>query len=239
MATTPPEDAPARGRHRAGGGRGGRLGLLAVATAALAGTGLLAAAFLIAPAGPPQPSLENSARYQLTDPDRRPDARGVRPLDRSAPVRVKIPSIKLDAVVVTVGTNADGSLQVPELRHADLAGWYRYGPSPGERGNAVIVGHVDTRTSGPAVFFELGALKPGTKIEVSRLDGSVAVFSVDVVKSFPKDEFPATRIYGSTDDIGLRLVTCGPPYNPADRNYLNNVVVFASLTKTRPAAPVR
>jgi LPXTG-site transpeptidase (sortase) family protein len=201
---------------------------------ALAGGGLIAAAFLVAPDGPPQPVEESSTRYQLTDMDRRPDARGVRPLDRSAPVRVKIPSIEVDAVVVTVGTNPDGSLQVPELRHAELAGWYRYGPSPGERGNAVIVGHVDTRASGPAVFFQLGALKPGTKIEVSRLDGSVAVFTVDVVKSFPKNDFPANRVYGSSDEMGLRLVTCGPPYDSADRNYLNNVVVFATLTTTRP-----
>ncbi|MEV4414489.1 class F sortase [Catellatospora sp. NPDC049609] len=234
MAPTPPEGTSARGRHRASGRRSGRVGLLALLTTALAGGGLIAAAFVVAPAGPPQPAVENSARYQLTDMDRRPDARGVRPLDRSAPVRVKIPAIKLDAVVVTVGTNPDGSLQVPELRHSQLTGWYRYGPSPGERGNAVIVGHVDTRSSGPAVFFELGALKPGTKIEVSRLDGSVAVFSVDVVKSFPKDEFPATRVYGSSDDMGLRLVTCGPPYDKTDHNYLNNVVVFATLTKTRP-----
>lgn len=234
MAATAPEDGLRRGRHRSTGRRGPRGGLLGVVGAALAGTGLIAAAFLVAPAAPPQPTDEVSGRYQLADPDRRPDARGVRPLDRSAPVRVKIPTIKLDAVVVTVGTNPDGSLEVPELRHPQLTGWYRYGPSPGERGNAVIVGHVDSRASGPAVFYELGGLKPGTKIEVVRLDGSVATFTVDVVKSFPKDEFPANRIYGATDEMGLRLVTCGPPYDADDRDYLNNVVVFATLTKTKP-----
>lgn len=223
-----------RGRHRTAG-RTGRRAVLLLVGAALAGIGLIAAAFLITPAGPPQPADDASGRYQLVDTDRRPDARGIRPLDRSAPVRVRIPSIKVDAVVVTVGTNLDGSLQVPELKHPDLTGWYRYGPSPGERGNAVIVGHVDTRTSGPAVFFQLGSLKPGTKIEVQRLDGSLATFTVDVVKSFPKDEFPAHRVYGATDDMGLRLVTCGPPYDRTDRNYLNNIVVFATLTKTRAA----
>ncbi|GIG02383.1 class F sortase [Catellatospora citrea] len=233
---TAAEPARGRGRHR-GRGRTGRRAILLPAGTALAGIGLIAAAFLITPAGPPQPSDDAAGRYQLVDTDRRPDARGVRPLDRSAPVRVKIPSIKVDAVVVTVGTNFDGSLQVPELKHPDLTGWYRYGPSPGERGNAVIVGHVDTRTSGPAVFFQLGSLKPGTKIEVQRLDGSLATFTVDVVKSFPKDEFPAHRVYGATDDMGLRLVTCGPPYDRTDRNYLNNIVVFATLTKTRPARP--
>ncbi|GAA2401013.1 hypothetical protein Cme02nite_59130 [Catellatospora methionotrophica] len=228
--------APSHGRHR-GKARAGRRAVLTLAGAALAGIGLVAAAFLITPAGPPQPADDAAGRYQLVDMDRRPDARGIRPLDRSAPVRVRIPSIQVDAVVVTVGTNLDGSLQVPELKHPDLTGWYRYGPSPGERGNAVIVGHVDTRTSGPAVFFQLGSLKPGTKIEVQRLDGSLATFTVDVVKSFPKDDFPAHRVYGATDDMGLRLVTCGPPYDRTDRNYLNNIVVFATLTKTRPAKP--
>ncbi|GAB4058889.1 class F sortase [Catellatospora paridis] len=242
LAASGPEVVPLtaaeirRGRHR-GRGRTGRRAILLLVGTALAGIGLIAAAFGITPAGPPQPSDDAAGRYQLVDTDRRPDARGIRPLDRSAPVRVKIPSIKVDAVVVTVGTNFDGSLQVPELKHPDLTGWYRYGPSPGERGNAVIVGHVDTRTSGPAVFFQLGSLKPGTKIEVQRLDGSLATFTVDVVKSFPKDEFPAHRVYGATDDMGLRLVTCGPPYDRTDRNYLNNIVVFATLTKSRPARP--
>ncbi|WP_244872235.1 class F sortase [Catellatospora sp. TT07R-123] len=221
------------GRHRAGGRR--RMGRFSATTltavCALLGLGLLAAALITAPEPPPQPAADGS-RYHAGDADRRPDARGVRPMDRSVPVRVRIPAINVDAVVVTVGTNPDGTLQVPELTHADLTGWYRYGPSPGERGNAVIVGHVDTRASGPAVFYDLGRLAAGTRVEVVRMDGTVAVFGVVKVRSFPKAEFPATRVFGSSDDMGLRLVTCGGTYDEAQRNYLNSTVVFASLTGT-------
>ncbi|MDI1462488.1 class F sortase [Catellatospora sp. KI3] len=224
------------GRHRAGGRRrDGRVPATAlVLLCALAGLVLLAAAFLTAPKPPPQPAADGG-RYQAGDTDRRPDARGVRPMERSVPVRVRIPAIDVDAVVVTVGTNTDGTLQVPELTHADLTGWYRYGPSPGERGNAVIVGHVDTRASGPAVFYDLGRLASGTRVEVVRMDGTVAVFSVVKVRSFPKAEFPATRVYGTSDDMGLRLVTCGGAYDATQRGYLSSTVVFAALTGTERA----
>ncbi|MEU4329426.1 sortase domain-containing protein [Nonomuraea dietziae] len=49
----------------------------------------------------------------------------------------------------------------------DLTGWNVAGPEPGERGAAVIAGHVDSRT-GPAVFHGLRDLKPGARIHVDR-----------------------------------------------------------------------
>ena len=55
----------------------------------------------------------------------------------------------------TLGLTADGSVQVP----SDIVqvGWFRLGPTPGQLGSAVILGHVDNYT-GPGVFFQLRTL---------------------------------------------------------------------------------
>ena len=72
---------------------------------------------------------------------------------------------------------------------ADEAAWYKYSATPGQRGASVIEGHVDT-TQGPAVFFRLGALRPGEHIEVRLANGITAVFRVTGVRRYSKDQFP-------------------------------------------------
>jgi hypothetical protein len=56
--------------------------------------------------------------------------------------RSRLPRIGVNAPVMKLGRDADGTVQVPRLAAHNLAGWYRYGPSPGQRGPAVILGHV-------------------------------------------------------------------------------------------------
>lgn len=148
---------------------------------------------------------------------------------RAEPAEVRIPRIGVNAKIMNIGVDAEGVLEVPPLEEAHLAGWYRLGPSPGEVGNAVVVGHVDSYTNGPAVFFELGALLPGDIIEISRKDGSVARFVVDGVTSYPKSAFPSDLVYGPSPQAGLRLVTCGGEFDKKNREYRDNVVVFATL----------
>ncbi|RBY86021.1 class F sortase [Blastococcus sp. TF02A-26] len=134
-----------------------------------------------------------------------------------------------------LGLNPDGTVEVPPLERDDRAGWYEPGPEPGAVGPAVILGHVDSAEYGPGVFYDLGALTPGDPIEVSRADGTVAVFTVDRVEVHPKDEFPTIEVYGNTPDPQLRLITCGGDFDNSARSYEDNVVVFASLRETRAA----
>ncbi|MEO3746328.1 class F sortase [Plantactinospora sp. B5E13] len=160
----------------------------------------------------------------------RPSPTGPAPLPRSEPVKITIPKIKVNATIISVGLNADGTVQVPSLKQAHLAGWYKVGVSPGEIGNAVVVGHVDSAAMGPAVFFRLGALKPGDRIQVTRADGSVVRFAVDTVRSYPKTAFPAELVYGSSDDARLQVVTCGGVFDRKKGSYPNNIVVSATRT---------
>lgn len=156
--------------------------------------------------------------------------------NQAQPVSLQIPAIAVDRELLQVGLAADRTLEVPPFAQADQPGWYDRFPAPGDRGPAVIVGHVDS-PDGPAVFNRLDTLTAGDEVRVRRSDGLIAIFVVDRVTAFPKDDFPSRLVYGAIDYPGLRLITCGGQYDDGDGGYQDNVVVFASLTRfDRPAA---
>ncbi|MFD7631753.1 class F sortase [Streptomyces sp. NPDC059851] len=155
----------------------------------------------------------------------------VQELDHSSVQRIRIPAIRVDAPVMTVGLDAQGWVDAPPAEESNLAGWYLNGISPGQRGSSVIVGHVDNAT-GPAVFYGLGSLRKGHRIEVERYDGRTAVFEVYGVEVFSKDTFPGSRVYGDTGRPELRVITCGGGYSKA-KGYDGNVVVFARMVEAR------
>ncbi len=141
------------------------------------------------------------------------------------PTAVRVPSLGISSELTDLGVAADGTVEVPA--DYDLAGWFTGGPRPGQRGPAVILGHVDSR-SGPAVFAEVDQLVAGDLIEVDRADGSTAVFRVDRLEQVPKDQFPSDAVYGPVPEPALRLITCGGEFDSASGHYRDNVVVFAS-----------
>ncbi|GAA3842576.1 hypothetical protein GCM10022226_76620 [Sphaerisporangium flaviroseum] len=158
-----------------------------------------------------------------------PAAVPVTPLRKSAPTRVRVPSIGVDAPLLSMGVEKNGEIEVPPLSRPKVAGWYRLGPAPGEMGPAVILGHVNTR-GGPAVFSRLRELGRGDKITVVRADGSTAEFTVDGAEQASKNRFPTKRVYGHVDRPSLRLITCGGVFNPVAHSYTDNIIVYATLT---------
>lgn len=174
---------------------------------------------------PPQPAAAEG----------RPDPRGERlaapELPPSPPTRIRIPSIRVNAPLTGLGLTPSGSLDVPPSREKNLAGWYEAGTTPGERGTAIVAGHVDN-AEGPAVFYDLGALRKGSVIEVDRRDGGVAVFTVDAIEVYQARNFPDQKVYGAAPRPELRVITCGGGYSRST-GYQGNVVVFAHLTGSR------
>ena len=153
---------------------------------------------------------------------------------QSTPVVLSIPAIHVVVAVSELGLNPDGTVQVPT--DFQEPGWYRLGPSPGQEGSAVILGHVDSY-QGPAVFFNLRSLTAGDLVDVTLADGVVAHFVVTAVAMYPKDQFPAQQVYGSHGHSQLQLVTCGGTFDSQTGHYLSNVVVYSSLVKTTPTTP--
>ncbi|MEV6211626.1 class F sortase [Kitasatospora sp. NPDC051914] len=151
----------------------------------------------------------------------------------SKPVRIRIPSIGVDAPVAEVEVDAAGNLPAPSADDRNLAGWYRQSAAPGTVGNAVIDGHVDT-AKGPAVFYGLGALHRSDTIDIVRADRSTAEFTVDAVEVYPKNAVPGDQVYGDADRPQLRLITCGGTYTKST-GYQGSVVVYAHFSRAVPA----
>jgi sortase (surface protein transpeptidase) len=171
--------------------------------------------------GPPQPPKTKS----VNAPEPVVKAR---PMSRALPVRITIPRIHVNAPIEPLGQNPDGTVEVPTLSRPNLAGWYKYGPTPGQKGAAVVLGHVDAHRQ-QAVFFRLGSLHRGDRIHVWRTGGSVAKFAVDSVVPVAKDRFPTQSVYGKTKYAALRVITCGGKYDKKTMHYLGNIIVYAHL----------
>ena len=156
-------------------------------------------------------------------------------LRRSLPVSVEIPAIGVHSSLLRLGVNSDGTIQVPPLRtRAGEAAWFKYSATPGQIGTSVIEGHVNNY-QGPAVFFRLGALRPGDTVNVTLADGITAVFRITGVRQYAKSRFPAQTIYGAAGYAALHLITCGGAFDYTTGHYLSSTVVFASLTSARRA----
>ncbi|MET9884882.1 class F sortase [Streptomyces sp. NPDC006430] len=159
------------------------------------------------------------------------------PLSASVPVRLDVPSMGVQAPVVSRGLDADGAIEPPPYDRPGTVGWWGAGAKPGEAGTALLVGHVDT-ASKPAVFYGLSSTHPGAKVRVVRMDGSVAEFTIEDVRVYERAGFDPHRAYGPRikGRAELRLVTCGGTYDKAAKEYTANVVVSAYLTGTGKAA---
>lgn len=151
--------------------------------------------------------------------------------DRSVPVELRIPAIGVATSLTDLGLNPDNTVEVPS--DFQQAGWFGLGPTPGEEGSSVVLGHVDSYR-GPAVFFRLRSLKAGDDVEVTRADGSVARFAVTSVATYPKDRFPAEQVYAPHGGSDLHLVTCGGEFDRQARSYRSNIVAYTSLVSVTP-----
>jgi len=172
-----------------------------------------------------------------------------RPLDWA----VEIPGIGLAAPVIELGGPRSGAISVPTFAQVGDVGWYRYGAIPGQRGNAVLLGHVDTY-QGPAVFYNLYRLLPGDQVTVDLSRHDSQRFTVRWVKEVPKTDFPAGKVFGYSRGRHLWLITCGGQFDYVTRSYLSNIIVYTTAdvlhtrhhhpdsrkpVKPRPAVPVK
>jgi hypothetical protein len=178
-------------------------------------------------------TVADQARDQAADG--REAARGFRSTrgyrGTPAPVRLEIARIEVSTGLLRLGKDGHGAVEVPTGPHQwDSAGWYAAGTRPGDPGSAVILGHVDSK-AGPAVFYRLRELRRGDLVEVVRADGSRVRFTVQRTEQYPKARFPTADVYYPTLTPALRLVTCGGAFNPALRHYVDNVIVFATLSR--------
>ena len=122
--------------------------------------------------------------------------------------RLQIPALSVDAPIETVGTQANGNMDLPSLHIADGVGWYQKGPWPGQMGSAVIDGYVSHPDSSPAIFSRLGDLHAGDLVLIVNADGSEQHFYVASLNTYLANHVPLANIFKDTSGIYLNLITC-------------------------------
>jgi LPXTG-site transpeptidase (sortase) family protein len=174
--------------------------------------------------GPP-PTTTATAPERQDDTDEAPT---VEPETGSTadPVGLRIDKLDVDAPIDAYGVDErTGEMAVPD--NATDVAWYKFGPSPGDAGSAVLAAHVDLASSGPGVFFELQTLNEGDRVVVSYEDGSEMRFRVVARVTYEKDELPLDVIFSRQGPPVLTLITCGGGFNSNIARYDSNVVVYA------------
>jgi hypothetical protein len=159
-------------------------------------------------------------------------------MDYADPVTIRIPSIKVESSLITVGKTAEGHIGSPQKPNFDKAAWYRYSPAPGQYGASVIVGHVDSYDSdnGASVFYSLAKLQPGDTVNVERSDKTTAIFKVYATREYKRQSLPANEVYNPhSANAELRLITCAGSFDEVTDEYESNTVIFAKLVDTHRA----
>jgi len=153
---------------------------------------------------------------------------------RSAPAQLALPSLGISSRLGPArGLNPDGTLDDAPLVGPtwSLPWWYDEGPSPGQTGSAVILGHVDSALGrgGLGFFFRLGDLHAGQRIDVTLANHRITHWAVTSVRLYADALFPDALVYARSGPPALRLVTCGGAFDWSTHEYESSVVVTAEL----------
>ena len=140
-------------------------------------------------------------------------------------IHLRIPKIRVDAALESVGITSDGAMDVPG--GPTHAAWFNLGSYPGEVGSAVLPGHFGWKNGIPAVFDHLDRLENGDKIYIEDNKGATDTFVVQEIRSFDANA-DARDVFDSNDGKShLNLITCEGAWNKMEKSYSNRLVVFA------------
>lgn len=140
------------------------------------------------------------------------------------PKMLYIPKISVQANMESVGMDDQGRMDVPRM--VWNTAWYNLGAKPGERGSAVIAGHLDDITGAPAVFYNLNQLIEGDEVLITDKADKIQRFRVLRKEVYDFDKFPLQEVFDSKDRAYLNLITCDGSFDQASRNYSKRMVVY-------------
>jgi hypothetical protein len=174
----------------------------------------------------PPPPLQHAARSSPPDAVK---SGAILQRTTARPVRLLIPSLNTDASVESLGVQANGDMQTPHENPWDDVGWFQAGAIPGERGSAVIDGHLDRPGGYPAVFWELRQLHVGSVVIVIDAAGRRLHFHVTRVAFYAPQAAPLQEIFGNAGGRYLNLITCAGDWIPSQHQTTLRLVVYTSL----------
>lgn len=175
---------------------------------------------------PPTPSPVHVVKAHQS-----PVATPVAPLNIAANAHLIIPEIGVDAPIEPVHVQTDGALGVPTHNQWEGVGWYQGGPIPGQRGSAVLDGHLDRPGAVPAVFWRLHELKVGDMVTVTDANGHTLHFRVTKIESYSPNNAPTAQIFGDSSGTFLNLITCAGQWIPQQHQTSLRLVVYTTLVQ--------
>jgi LPXTG-site transpeptidase (sortase) family protein len=146
------------------------------------------------------------------------------------PSRLIIPAIGVDAFIETLGMLPSGDMATPTQHPWEDVGWYYSGPHPGERGSAVIDGHLDRPGGYPAVFWRLRDMHIGDDVQVLNTNGKKLHFHVTRIALYTPQNAPIQDIFGNKGGTYLNLITCAGDWIQSQHQTTLRMVVFTALT---------
>jgi predicted outer membrane protein len=146
------------------------------------------------------------------------------------PLMIALPSIEVTALVAPVGVS-QGNLQVPD-DPAQVGWWVRSAQAGAKTGSVIIDGHVDTEHGGLGALYRMGVgdLRIGDRIVVTTMFGRQVSYRIYRQDLYPKAAGLPTEVLAQSLEPRLVLITCGGPFDVNNRNYEDNVVVYARPT---------
>jgi len=154
---------------------------------------------------------------------------GLKLKGRANPIRLLIPAIHVNASIETVGITSNGDLAVPTRNPWEHVGWYASGPYPGERGSAVIDGHLDRPGGYPAVFWYLRDLHVGDEVRVIYANGKTLQFHVTDLAFYSPQDAPIQEIFGNEAGTYLNLITCAGDWIASQHQTTLRLVIYTTL----------
>ena len=173
-----------------------------------------------------EPAVDEDAVSEFAERTRPLGSTLLSPLPAPAPrpIGLVVDSLGISsAPIIDVGVEPNGEMEIPG---ATEIGWYRFGPTPGEPGSAVLAAHI-AFNGRDGVFRDLDEVEVGDVVEVLYDDGSTSRFQITDTAQYAKDELPVDRIFSKDSDPVLTLITCGGDFNRSLRSYSDNVVAYA------------
>lgn len=196
------------------------------------GVGLAIAAFFIWRSGPEAPlqapninqaapSAKKPSQHEVTTYSVAPDL----------PRTISIPAISVpQSRVISLGLTKGNQIAAPNNVYD--AGWYTGSAKPGQQGAMFIYGHVSSWQA-KGIFYNLGKLKAGDSVTITRGDGKIYTYQVVSLKTYPYNDVDMQTVLSPVDanTPGLNLMTCTGKVIKGTSTFDHRLVVFTKLVQ--------
>jgi len=147
------------------------------------------------------------------------------------PTHLIIPALNIDTTFQDTVLKPDGTMEVPSTIY--VVGWFTDSVRPGEKGVAIVTGHVAQIRGGVVtkmgVFSNLYEIKVGDQLQIVDDKGQTTNFVVRAVRNYDPNA-DATDVFTSEDNgAHLNLITCEGTWVQSQLSYTQRLVVFTDL----------